>query len=106
MTDLPAVVAASTTQEAIAVDAKRWHHLMHTGFDSSGSASTDAIQLAFERDGSALTVDNDYSEGPNKAILPAGKDIYLPPGCGSIAFRSAAGTPTMNVVALAPDPFS
>lgn len=106
MSDLPVVLEATTTQQAIAIDPLRWHHVQHCGEDTAGAAAAQTILCTVERNSESLTVDDDASEGANKMKLLDKKDYYLPPGIGSIAFQTASGAPTFQIIPLARDPFA
>jgi len=91
--ELPAVLAASTTEQTIALSTQRRYTFLHDGEDVSAAPDSATIYLAYYS-----TVDADASEGGNKAKLKGDRIIEVGPGISSVRFKTSAGAPTMTVL--------
>lgn len=88
----PAVLEATTTLQAVTLDPQREYTVGHDGEDTAGSSSTGSVYLAVD-----AAVDNDASEGANKAKLINGRSLVIGPGVGVLKFRTASGSPTFTI---------
>ncbi len=103
MSDVPVVLASADTEQSIAIDAARWHHLEHFSTDANGSPAVSPVFLAFQRGSDAVTVDADNTPAANKWILRPGMTLQIPPGIGRIVFKSDGDDPTFGINPLPPD---
>ncbi|MGE3667683.1 MAG: hypothetical protein AB7G51_13805 [Steroidobacteraceae bacterium] len=91
----PAVVAASSTPDTVALNPMVAYSIAHDAEDASGTPDENTIYLSFSD-----TVDADSSAGTNKAKLLAGRAMPIRRGVKQIRFASAAGAPTFTVVPI------
>jgi len=93
----PAVVLATTTEQAIILHSDREYDLQHDGEDETGAASVVTIYLAV---GSG-SVDADSSEGSNKAKLLNGRFLTIGPGVRILKFKTGSGKATFTIIGSA-----
>lgn len=93
----PAVLVITDTKVTVDLDPKLEYMLYHDREDSSGSSSGVTVYMTFHHP----NVDNDPSEGANKAKLIDGRELPIGPGVGRAMLQTATGEATVTV---APNP--
>lgn len=93
LTDKPAVLQATTTEDSVQLQSDREYSIGHDGEQNDGTADSNTIYLSFVAD-----VDADESEGADKAKLISGRSLVVGPGVAVLKFATEAGSPTMTVV--------
>ena len=96
MSDHPAVILTSTTEFSLILDPDREYTLYHDGETDAGVASALPIYLSF-----SAAVDNDESEGDDKAKLMSARTLVIGPGVPVLYVQlkaAAATTPTFTIV--------
>ena len=88
----PYVVGASTTEGTITLDRDREYTIKHNGLNASGSA-TDPIFFAYDE---AVTAS--WAQDDNKFGLNANELVSIGPGCETLHYKTAAGTPTFSLI--------
>lgn len=88
----PYVVGASSTEGTLTLDRDREYLVRHNGQNASGSA-TEPIFFAYDE---AVTAS--WAEDNNKIGLNAGETTAVGPGCSTLHYKTASGTPTFTIV--------
>ncbi len=89
-----ATIAASTSLQSLALNPLREYSLAHNGKDASGSDAAGLVVLSTEAAPVA-----DWSEGSGRLQLPDGRSVTVGPGISQLYYVSAAGAPTIAVIA-------
>ena len=88
-----AIVAATSTENNLALNRNRQYTVYHTGLQSDGT--TAALGAVFFRD--AATVTASYAAATGKGVLIAGQSMVFGPGLTALYFKTAAASPMLVV---------
>lgn len=90
---VPALLAASTANQSIALDPEREYTVQHLAFDVSGVAAETAIFLGID-----ATAVASYAASATKAVLQSAKALIVGPNVLALNFITASGTPTFQLI--------
>lgn len=93
VSEKPAILEATTTQDTVALDPWRRYSLSHNQVNTAGAGATQTIYLA-----TAADVTASADSGADKAALIDIRTLVIGPGVSVLRFKTAAGSPTFTIV--------
>lgn len=93
VTDQPALVETSATEQPLALDPDREYTLTHLGLDVAGNNDTALVFAATER-----LVAADLMPREDKLVLRGLASVSIGPGVGQLALRSPGGVPLVQII--------
>ena len=91
----PALIEATTTASSVTLDKSIQYEITHSGLNTSGASTTDAILLATQDSTAALTA------GDGQAILTTAVSVKVGPGVDTLKFDATTNAPTFTVWPIA-----
>lgn len=93
--DQPAVVAVTTTKNALGLNNLRRYLIVHDGVSTDGTtAANETVFVSYGDTTPPVT----GAVAANVFRLPSGRGVTIGPGITAISLKCASGTPTVSVV--------
>lgn len=93
VSDQPALVETSATEQTLSLDADREYTLTHLGLDVAGNSDTALVFGATKR-----LVGADLTPREDKLVLRGLASVSFGPGVGRLALRSPGGAPLVQLI--------